>query len=594
MKISKLLGFILAFTMMLAISVSAVEYGEEYQNQPTKIYSQKFSDVPKTHWAFDYIAEMTERGVLNGYPDGKFYPENNITRAEFAKIMTVASGMSIDMSDTDTIYDDISDDDWFAPYVRCAQDYLNGFGSGSGLYFRPNQLAVREDIVVAIVKLKGYSTFGADVSMLSTMFSDSGSISMLAKKYIAIAIERGIISGYEDGTFRGQSSISRAEAAAILWRAFQYGDDNKEFDYISTPQPTNIPTIEATERPTIEPTLVPTLRPTETPRPTNTPVPTPTPEPTATPTPTPEPKGWDVYTIGESNIVNTQYRMSHDMKNDIIYYCDDVNNAIMKYDIMADEFEMCIDLNSIYRLCDTGEWLFEDPGTERGNYYKDFICMAVYYDNYSDEIYLDLVSSTKTDIGGLSDFPQENKFSVRVKNGQWTQFKYLDLKAEDINGSCEYGVFTDYMLWDRDKISIKDNYDTRLSFDNYNVRTLSDILVSGNNMYCLSATTNYDTIIGSSLYRINISDMEWEKIRYVGESNAYAWNTDAYYIWQDGDRILKCDLDGNLSILLELEDIEIHDFMPINSIDTIRFIVTKDERCILVQDQNTLRVIRKR
>ena len=252
---------------LLTNIVFAVEYGEEYQNQPTKIYSQKFSDVPKTHWAFDYIAEMTERGVLNGYPDGKFYPENNITRAEFAKIMTVASGMIIDMSDTDTIYTDVFDDDWFAPYVKCAQDYLNGFGTMTGFYFRPNQLAVREDIVVAIVKLKGYSAYSVDTSMLSTMFTDSDSISLSAERYVAIAIERGIISGYEDGTFRGQSSISRAEAAAILWRAFQYGDDNKEFDYISTPQPTNIPAIEATEKPTIEPTLVPTLRPTETPTP---------------------------------------------------------------------------------------------------------------------------------------------------------------------------------------------------------------------------------------------------------------------------------------------------------------------------------------
>ena len=595
MKISKLLGFILAFTMMLTISVSAVEYGEEYQNQPTKIYSQKFSDVPKTHWAFDYIAEMTERGVLNGYPDGKFYPENNITRAEFAKIMTVASGMIIDMSDTDTIYTDVFDDDWFAPYVRCAQDYLNGFGTMTGFYFRPNQLAVREDIVVAIVKLKGYSAYSVDTSMLSTMFTDSDSISLSAERYVAIAIERGIISGYEDGTFRGQSSISRAEAAAILWRAFQYGNDNKEFDYISTPQPTNIPAIEATERPTIEPTLVPTLRPTETPtpRPTNTPIPTPTPEPTATPTPTPEPKGWDVYTIGKSNIVNTQYRMGHDMKNDIIYYCDHANNAIMKYDIMADEFEMCLDLNSIYRLCDTGEWLFEDPGTERGNYYKDFICMVVYYDNYSGDVYMDLVSSTETDIGGLNDISEENTFSVRVKNGQWTQFYDLILEAESINGSCEYGVFTNYELWNWNTIN-NNVRDMRLSFDS-DIWTRSSILVSGNNMYCLSATQYYDgRRHESELYRISLSDMEWESIRRVGLADAYAWSTDAYYIWQDDDRILKCDLDGNLSILLELEDIEIHDFMPIDDIDTIRFIVTKDERCILVQDQNTLRVIRKR
>lgn len=598
MKISKLLGFILAFTMMLTISVSAVEYGEEYQNQPTKIYSQKFSDVPKTHWAFNYIAEMTERGVLNGYPGGKFYPENNITRAEFAKIMTVASGMSIDMSDTDTIYDDISDDDWFAPYVRCAQDYLNGFGSGSGLYFRPNQLAVREDIVVAIVKLKGYSTFGADVSMLSTMFSDSSSISMLAKKYVAIAIERGIISGYEDGTFRGQSSISRAEAAAILWRAFQYGDDNKEFDYVSTPQPTNIPAIEATEKPTIEPTLVPTLRPTETPtpRPTNTPIPTPTPEPTATPTPTPKPKGWDVYTITDwyGDEYDTWDYITHDTNNDIIYIYDEDKNVINTYNMRDDKLNEYINLNNIYRMCDTSEWVFEDPGTGSGNYYKNFKigtrsgCGGIYYDNYTKRLHIDLISEAQSDIGGLSDIYGINEFSIYIENSQWIDCQYA---AYQFKGSCEYGFFQNYLLT---------NYSNDTTINFYNEQPASsDIIVSGNSAYILSNTgrhSNPGVMYESALYKIDISDMQWVSIRDVGTVYRHAWNSSNFYAWQD-DKIVKCDLNGNLSILLNLDDIEIHDFKPIDEYtgySSQKFIVSEDERYIMVPMHNSLRIIRKR
>ena len=71
----------------------ALDYGEELANAPDKVYRQIFTDVPKDHWAFSYISEMSERGVLSGYPDGKFYPESQVTRAEFAKIMTTAAGL---------------------------------------------------------------------------------------------------------------------------------------------------------------------------------------------------------------------------------------------------------------------------------------------------------------------------------------------------------------------------------------------------------------------------------------------------------------------------------------------------------------------
>lgn len=59
------------------------------------------------------------------------------------------------------------------------------------------------------------------------MFSDVDAISTAAQPYVALAVENGMISGYEDGTFRGQATITRGEAAAMLWRAFQYGGDSK-------------------------------------------------------------------------------------------------------------------------------------------------------------------------------------------------------------------------------------------------------------------------------------------------------------------------------------------------------------------------------
>ena len=212
--------------VLMTTSVYAVEYGEELQKAPTKTYEQKFSDVTESHWAYSYISEMAERGVLSGYPDGRFYPDSQVTRAEFAKIMTIAAGLSV-TNPTAQIFSDVQITDWYAPYVHTAKDYLSAYTRNDAIYYLPTTPALREDIAVALVKLKGYSTTGADLSMLERMFSDYQSISESAKVYVATAIENGLVSGYSDGTFKGQNGVTRAEAAALLWRAYQYGNDDK-------------------------------------------------------------------------------------------------------------------------------------------------------------------------------------------------------------------------------------------------------------------------------------------------------------------------------------------------------------------------------
>lgn len=229
----KITAIVLLVSMLVmnAVSVFAAlpEYGEEYTNQPSTSYNQLFDDVGKKHWAFGYIMEMNERGILAGYPNGNFYPENTITRAEFAKIMCLAAGLNVSAVNK-TSYTDVKSTAWYAPYVETGKYYLSGYISGGKKYYRPDSNALREDIAVALVKLKGYDTSVYDESILKAMFTDWQSISEDARKYVSVAVEKGLISGYEDDTFRGQATLTRAEAATLLWRAYQYGSGNKVFE----------------------------------------------------------------------------------------------------------------------------------------------------------------------------------------------------------------------------------------------------------------------------------------------------------------------------------------------------------------------------
>ena len=228
MKIKKILAT--AITAVVALTsvlpVSAIDYGKEYENKPSGTYDVKFKDVSRNYWAFEYIGEMQKRGIINGYPDGKYYPDNYVERCEFAKIMVGAAGLRTGDASGE-YFADVKYNDWFYEYVETAKEYLTGYKSFGQNYFRPNNYALREDIAVALVKLKGYDTKNTDQNILQTMFSDYDSISASAKPYVATAVDRGLVSGYDDGTFKGQDSITRAEAAAMLWRAYQYGNDNK-------------------------------------------------------------------------------------------------------------------------------------------------------------------------------------------------------------------------------------------------------------------------------------------------------------------------------------------------------------------------------
>ena len=228
MKVKRLLAAaITAFVALTSVlPVSAIDYGKEYENKPSGTYDVKFKDVPRNNWAFEYIGEIQKRGIINGYPDGKYYPDNYVERCEFAKIMVGAAGLRTGDASGE-YFADVKYNDWFYEYVETAKEYLTGYKSFGQNYFRPNNYALREDIAVALVKLKGYDTKNTDQNILQTMFSDYDSISESAKPYVATAVDRGLVSGYDDGTFKGQDSITRAEAAAMLWRAYQYGNDNK-------------------------------------------------------------------------------------------------------------------------------------------------------------------------------------------------------------------------------------------------------------------------------------------------------------------------------------------------------------------------------
>lgn len=205
---------------IICMAISLLILAQSVYAKNADDYPQKFWDVAKDHWAFVYIADLADRGVINGYEDGSFKPNRTVTRAEWSKIMVDAAGVQVG---DDAIYFTDTSNHWANKYVNAAKNYLTGYSDGS---YRPDQAATREDVTVAMVRLKGYDLSEVDYSYLSK-FDDVESVSNYAKGYVAVAVQNNLISGFEDNTFRGQDTLTRAEAATLLYRAFQHGNADK-------------------------------------------------------------------------------------------------------------------------------------------------------------------------------------------------------------------------------------------------------------------------------------------------------------------------------------------------------------------------------
>mgnify|MGYP004542574185 CR=1 FL=1 len=166
----------------------------------------------KSHWAEVYIRELYESGIINGYEDKSFRPDNSVTRAEFASMTVKAMGMNDEKSSA-AAFGDVAVSDWFSGYVSILSE--KGIVTGDNGYFRPYDEIKREDMAVIIYRMLKYKETELEETK---SFADIGT----ADDYSVSAIEAlggsGILTGDENNNVNPHSSLTRAEAAAVLYR----------------------------------------------------------------------------------------------------------------------------------------------------------------------------------------------------------------------------------------------------------------------------------------------------------------------------------------------------------------------------------------
>ncbi|MEW6173112.1 MAG: phosphodiester glycosidase family protein [Bacillota bacterium] len=164
------------------------------------------------HWSRPAVSTLMMRDMVHGFPDGTYRPEENVTRAQFASMLSNAFGWEDSMQKTLSFSDRIPA--WAEPGIRAAvaQGVVAGYPDGR---FRPDKSITRAEMASMIERALRLQDRDAPV------FSDGKSIPKWAVPAVSRAAAAGLMVG-DRGIFRPLSTATRGETAALITKALEY------------------------------------------------------------------------------------------------------------------------------------------------------------------------------------------------------------------------------------------------------------------------------------------------------------------------------------------------------------------------------------
>ncbi|TXK80639.1 S-layer homology domain-containing protein [Paenibacillus sp. N3.4] len=178
-----------------------------------------FNDI-RTHWAKDAIESMANKVIVEGTAKDQFQPDQAVTRAEFAALIARTIGLKPVTSSTNP-FRDLSSGDWFEGQVYAAANagIVTGYNDQT---FRPNQQITRQEMAVMIfraMKAAGYNE--SNTAGQSAVFSDENLFGDWAKEAISIMANLKIVEGIAPGKYDAAGTATRAQSTVVLSRMLQ-------------------------------------------------------------------------------------------------------------------------------------------------------------------------------------------------------------------------------------------------------------------------------------------------------------------------------------------------------------------------------------
>ena len=176
--------------------------------------AEMFSDVSENKWYYDYVLDAANLGIINGRGDGIFAPEEDVTRGDFAVMLTNMLGVKNMPSVENNPFADVNENKYYSDAIAyCYKEgYIGGYPDGT---FKPEQSITRQEAA----KIMAEAMELTEVS--DELFNDDAKIGGWASEFVYQCRAAGIFGGDADtGNFRPTDAISRAETAKIMVEAY--------------------------------------------------------------------------------------------------------------------------------------------------------------------------------------------------------------------------------------------------------------------------------------------------------------------------------------------------------------------------------------
>jgi hypothetical protein len=170
-------------------------------------------DVVRGQWYYGPVQNLLNAGIISGYADRTFRPNNLVTRGEVAKMVVLAFGLKGDAKTTQH-FSDVPAGSPIYSYVETiySRGIMSGYADGT---FRSGVSVTRAQIAKILVQAAGWAP---STTASGPSFKDVAAGSNYYS-YIQTARAHGLLSGYADGTFRPGNSVTRAQMAKSLYDA---------------------------------------------------------------------------------------------------------------------------------------------------------------------------------------------------------------------------------------------------------------------------------------------------------------------------------------------------------------------------------------
>lgn len=217
MDLSKIANYVEAFQGLSSFGLRNDYNIPDYSDYSEYVSEENFSDVNADDWFSYYVTQMQSYGIMKGYNDNTFHPNQSISRAEFLVALMKTEdyvGTYLSEVEPDQYFSDVAADAWYASAVNKARahGYIKGFDDNT---FRPNQPITRAEAIQIITNSNNQLIKYPDESP-EMNFKDVKNTDWFYDG-VKEAFTAGIISGKNETTFAPADHLTRAETAKILF-----------------------------------------------------------------------------------------------------------------------------------------------------------------------------------------------------------------------------------------------------------------------------------------------------------------------------------------------------------------------------------------